>query len=470
MKGATGAPARPRRAVVVGGGLAGITAAVQLATAGCEVQLLESRPRLGGAASSFERDGVRADTGQHVLLRCYTAYRGLLERLGTAHLVQLQDRLTIPVLLPGGRSAVLRRSRHLPAPLHLLPAIGAYAALTPRQRLLASKAAWALSAVDPGKPAADAMTFGAWLREHGQGDVAIRRLWGLVTVAALNIDPAEASLALAAMVFRTGLLRDPAAGDLGLPQAPLSALHDLPVRRLLARLGVRVHLGARVTGCDPTASGLAVRSRSGAEQRTSDTEVEAVVLAVPHQQAAQLVPMAAAPGRGRWAGLGASPIVNLHVHYDRPVMALPFAAAPDSAVQWVFDRTRAAGTDHGQYLVTSISAADAQAGQPADQIRTIQLASLERLFPAARRARVLDCFVTREPRATFRQAAGTAALRPATRTRLPGLVLAGAWTATGWPDTMEGAVRSGLIAAEALLGGEGASTRHHTDTPSEVPA
>ena len=183
---------------------------------------------------------------------------------------------------------------------------------------------------------------------------------------------------------------------------------------------------------------------------------DAVVLAVPHEQAAKLIPSAALPAQtvDGWAGLGAAPIVNVHVIYDRKVMDVPFAAAVDSPVQWVFDRTRISGLhargDAGQYLALSQSAADEWADLPVAQLREIFVPALAELFPAAKDATVREFFVTREKRATFRQVPGTAKLRPAAATALPGLVLAGSWTDTGWPDTMEGAVRSGLNAVIAL--------------------
>ena len=177
---------------------------------------------------------------------------------------------------------------------------------------------------------------------------------------------------------------------------------------------------------------------------------------MPHEVAARLIPRGALPSATveGWAGLGASPIVNVHVIYDRPVTDLPFAAAVDSPVQWVFDRTAISGLSRSgtgqQYLAISLSAADEYVDVPAAQLRERFVPALAELFPGAREAEVTEFFVTRERRATFRQAPGTAALRPKPATRLPGLVLAGAWTDTGWPDTMESAVRSGLAAAIEL--------------------
>jgi monoamine oxidase len=180
-------------------------------------------------------------------------------------------------------------------------------------------------------------------------------------------------------------------------------------------------------------------------------EADAVILAVPPGQAARLGATAGTAGASRWDELGYSPIVNVHVVYDRQVTDLPFAAAVDSPVQWVFDKTRVAGLASGQYLAVSLSAADEYVDVPAARLRADFLPALARLFPAAAGAEISDFFVTRERRATFRQAPGCGALRPGAATSVPGLVLAGSWTDTGWPDTMEGAVRSGHNAAQELI-------------------
>ncbi len=429
---------------IIGAGLAGITASVDLADRGYEVVLLESRSRLGGAAGSFERGTVRADTGQHVLLRCYTEYRRLIERMGAGSLVSIQDAMDIPVVIEGRPLARLRRGQIGPAPMHLIPAVARYGALSPLERASAIRAARAIRSVDPDDPATDELTFGEWLRDHGQNERVVRRLWGLLCVAALNLAPDAASLALAAKVIQTGLLAEVSGGDIGLIQAPLSQIHDDAAARLLASLGVTVRRGSRVTAIDPTDNGLVVRTR------TDELAVSGVVLAIPHRYAARIVPPSAIASPNTWDGLGASPIINTHLHFDRTVTHLPFAATPESPVQWIFDRTSALGIQTGQYLVSSMSAADSFISATAQQICCRQYDALAVLLPGVRQAKVLDSFVTREPQATFRQAAGTAALRPQAQTALRRLVLAGAWTATGWPDTMEGAVRSGHLAAEAL--------------------
>jgi uncharacterized protein with NAD-binding domain and iron-sulfur cluster len=469
---------RPQRHVaVVGGGLAGITAAIALSEMGARVTLLEARPRLGGATTSFSRGGLSVDNGQHIFLRCCHAYRTLLARLGMSGSVALQDRFDVTVLAPWGRARLWRDG--LPGPLHMARALAGYRFLTPAQRLRVLPAAAALARLAPagradaglatargsspkqGGPASlGAASLGEWLAAHGQDERTRRVLWDLFTVSTLNMAGDGADLALAATVVRTALLGRPDAADIGVPAVPLGDLHGRAAAALLARLGATVRLSAKVSGIEPAGPrGFSIRLREPAGGAGSagaagpQIDADAVVLAVPPKMAAGLVPPGAVthgPGPAQWAGLGESPIVNVHVVYDRRVTRLPFAAAVDSPVQWVFDRSRTAGLESGQYLAVSVSAADACVDAPAATFGERFIPALAELFPAARQARVLDFFVTRERRATIRQGPGCGVLRPGQATALPGLVLAGAWTETGWPDTMEGAVRSGLMATRQV--------------------
>ena len=569
-------PSPPPSVAVIGGGLAGITAAIALAEAGAAVTLLEARPRLGGATCSFSRDGLTVDTGQHIFLGCCTAYRDLLGKLGMTEHAPVQDRFDVTVLAPGPtpRRGRLRRTA-LPGPLHMLPALGRYPFLSLAERTSVARPALAMRFVDPARPGVDEQRFGDWLAARGQRERARRALWDLFTVSALNIAGDDASLSLAAIVVKTGLLGKNNAADIGVPALPLGELHGDAGATLLTKLGAQVLLNAKVASIEATpptaapASSAAAPASSAAAPATPSNHsrpsfcvrlarpaeadavsaasssadgslpadaaeilADAVVLAVPHEAAARLVPPGALPDAtvAGWAGLGASPIVNVHVIYDRPVMDQPFAAAIDSPVQWVFDRTRISGLDrrsapasfspgaapeppqpneprvsprsnevnpgvhsaaavsadpadaahdasgaHGaqdaahrpQYLAISLSAADEYVDVPAAVLREQFVPALAELFPAAREAQVTEFFVTRERRATFRQGPGTARLRPPAATNLPGLVLAGAWTATGWPDTMESAVRSGLAAAielrRTVLSVPGRSASGHPD-------
>jgi len=461
------------KAAVIGGGLAGITAAIALARAGDEVTLLEAKPRLGGATMSFTRDGLVVDTGQHVFLRCCTAYRGLLDRLGmTAH-APVQPRFDVTVVAPA-RRARMRRAR-VPAPLHMLPALLGYPFLSLAERSRISRAALAFKRLREEDPATDEIRLGDWLAARGQDERTRRVLWDLFSVSSLNVPGDDAALSLAAVVVKTGLLGDADAADIGVPALSLGELHGAAAARLLGKLGATVRLQTKVAAIEPKGdSGFLIRLGAGDGPAADDILlVDAVVLAVPHDQAARLIPPGALPAQtvDGWAGLGAAPIVNVHVIYDRPVMDVPFAAAVDSPVQWVFDRTRISGMhargDNGQYLAISLSAADEYVNMTVAELRDKFVAALAELFPAARDATVTEFFVTRERRATFRQVPGTARLRPQAATALAGLVLAGSWTDTGWPDTMEGAVRSGLSAVIALRKGTGPTVKQ-VDPVSEL--
>lgn len=477
-------------AVVVGGGLAGITAALRLAEAGVSVTLVESRPRLGGLAFSFRRGELTVDNGQHVFLRCCTAYRGLVGRLGADHMVSLQRRLEVPVLdaagARAGRPEGLRLGRlsrtALPVPLHLAGSLARYPHVSTAERLQIVRATLALWRLDPADPALDERSFGDWLREQGQSPRAVAALWDLVGVATLNATADQVSLALAAMVFKTGLLSEPGASDIGWADAPLGAIHHDAALEALSRSGVRVLLRARASALKSSAGGPETPGPGSGALHGSDTHspgerghdrhsvrveghrlpaggellhADAVVLAVPQDAAADLLPPDSIEDQQRLRRLGHAPILNVHAVYDRRVLRRPFFAGLGTPVQFVFDRTRHSGlaerNPHAQYLAVSQSAAQEEIDLPVAELRRRYLPELERLLPAARGAQVLDFFVTRERTATFDPAPGNGRLRPGARTRTPGLVLAGAWTATGWPATMEGAVRSGHTAADEAL-------------------
>jgi len=453
-----------RRAVVVGGGLAGITTALVLAERGWEVTLAEARPRLGGRATSYRRGELTVDNGQHVFLRCCSAYRGLLDRLGAGPgtgMTHLQDRLDIPLKSASDASTARLRRSGLPAPLHLARALGGYGLLPLRDRAKLGGPALALRRTDPTSATVDEQGFGHFLREHGQSQAAIDRLWSVISTATLNIAPDDASLALAAKVFRTGLLEHNDGSDLGYATVPLGRIHDELARKALDAAGVTVLESTKAEPLESdgnsdsnTASaegGRAAVTLTDRAGQSSTLTVDAVVLAVPHDVAATLLPQSHHPTE--FAKLGHSPILNIHLRYDRTVLDGPFLAAVDSPAQWIFDRTAASGVDGppGSYLAITVSAADALADTPTRELAALFEAEVARLLPAARSARVEDCFVTREQHATFRQARGSAALRPGPGTSMPGVYLAGAWTDTGWPDTMESAVRSGISAARLVV-------------------
>ncbi|MFF3846107.1 hydroxysqualene dehydroxylase HpnE [Streptomyces sp. NPDC002328] len=453
-------------AVVVGGGLAGTTAALALADAGVRVTLLEGRPRLGGLAFSFRRGGLTVDNGQHVYLRCCTAYRWFLDRIDAAALAPLQERLDVPVLdlaRPEGRRLGRLRRDALPVPLHLGRSLATYPHLSLAERAKVGRAALALKGLDLDDPALDAQDFGSWLTAHGQSARAVEALWDLVGVATLNAVAGDASLQLAATVFKTGLLSEPGAADIGWALVPLGDLHDRLARRALDAAGVRTEVRTRVTSVSPDGHGGWTVQVPGETLRA-----DAVVLAVPQRETYDLLPDGALDAPERLLAIDTAPILNVHVVYDRKVLDAPFVAALGTPVQWVFDRTDASGLRRGQYLALSQSAAQDEIDEPVAVLRERYLPELERLLPRARGARVEDFFVTRERTATFAPAPGVGRLRPGARTKASGLYLAGAWTATGWPATMESAVRSGVGAADAALGALGRPRPRHLFTLEEA--
>lgn len=314
-----------RDAVVVGGGLAGITAALALADAGVRVTLLEGRPRLGGLAFSFRRGDLTVDNGQHVYLRCCTAYRWFLDRIEGSALAPLQDRLDVPVVdvaKPEGRRLGRLRRDALPVPLHLGRGLATYPHLSLAERARVGRAALALKALDLTDPALDTQDFGTWLTAHGQSARAVEALWDLVGVATLNAVAGDASLALAAMVFKTGLLSDPGAADIGWARVPLGELHDRLTRKALDSAGVRTEVRTRVTSLSRNENG------SWSVEVPGETlHADAVVLAVPQRETHDLLPAGALDAPERLLALGTAPILNVHVVYDRKVLAAPFLAA-----------------------------------------------------------------------------------------------------------------------------------------------
>ncbi|MGH9115338.1 MAG: hydroxysqualene dehydroxylase HpnE, partial [Acidimicrobiales bacterium] len=437
--------------VVVGGGLAGISAALECADRGARVTLIERRNRLGGLTWSFERAGRWIDNGQHVFLRCCDEYVRFLGRIGSSADVEIQRRLDVPVLSPAARAGdppVLGRLARngLPAPLHLARSLLAYPHLSLSDRLGLGRAVLALRRLRLDDPALDRQTFGSWLAANGQSDTAIERLWDLITVPTVNLPASEASLAMAAKVFQTGLLTDATAADIGWSRVPLGRLHGDRAAAALAGAGVEVRLGQQVHA-------VAAEAPPGCQERFTVrvaggwVSADAVVVAVPHDAAGGILPPRSVQHQDRLAGLGSSPVVDVHLVFDRPVSPWPLVAAVRSPVQWVFDRTASSGarpagstpsqpdgppapagerpegpgTDRHQYLAVSLSAADEMLSLHPAAIVASVLDELARILPCASRARVVYSLVTKERHATFRATPGTAALRPPARTAYPGL-------------------------------------------------
>jgi hypothetical protein len=370
----------------------------------------------------------------------------------------------------------------LPAPLHLAGPLARYRQLTVSERLSVVPAALAMWLTDLSGPGQEAASIGEWLDRHGQGDRARGQFWDMFLLPILNAAADQADLSTAAELINGALLSGRDHADLGIASVPLRDVHGGPAARLLTRLGAEVRVGAEVTAVTrEPGGGYSLRIATGGAPGpggqlsfgAGDPDLiraAGVVLAVPAWDAQALVPAELAVAAARWESLEPAPVMSIHVIYDSPVTKLPFAAATGSPLRWITDKTRSAGLHTAQYLAASVPAAGQYVDAPSAGLREQFLPELERLFPAAARARVEDFFVTRERRATFRPLPGSRALRPAQATQLPGFALAGAWTDTGWPDSMESAVRSGAAAGQAVIRALAGPRAREAAAPQRVPA
>jgi hydroxysqualene dehydroxylase len=441
-------------ALVVGGGLAGITAALDLADQGAQVTLVERAPVLGGLCRSVP-DPVagRVDTGQHVYLGCCTALEQFLGRIGVEPAWR-QQRLELVVA--NAQTGVARRLRAapLPAPVHLLPVLFRWPGLGTRELVGTRTVVSALASFGPqDQELLDGVPARSWLYSLGQDDRAITQVWEPFLVSACNVSLDRCSAGLAAYVIREGLLGSGDDGALRIPAADLTDWLDQPSQRRLGAGAVQVKLRWRAAELLPVgARSHLLRSATGEE-----LEAEWVVLATAAPASLRLLKSrGVADARlDAAAALPSSPILNLHLFTDRPFLPGPVVAAPGSPLQWLFDRSALGERElsvAGEpvfHSAISLSAADALIGT-AENLITDQLWALCReLFPAARGARLRHSRVTREASATFAALPGSAAARPGPKTQVDGVLLAGNWTDTGWPATMEGAVRSGHAAALA---------------------
>ena len=433
--------------VVIGGGLAGVSAALTAADSGADTLLLEQRPHLGGSASSFVLGGHEYDHGQHIFMRCCTAYRSLLERIGAADRVNVQDRLEIPVLLPGEGCSWIRRDP-LPLPLHLGRSVLGYRPLSVGRRLSVLRAAVSLKRLDSRTQGLDRQTFASWLTSHGQSPASIERFWDLIVLPTINLPSAEASLAACSAMFRMGLLEDRRAADIGLAQVPLGRLHHGLALKALEGKGANVSFRTKVRSVQREkagpGAGVIVTLESG-ERIAAGT----AVVAVPHTSLRRLLPDERLPDV---EALGTSAIVDVHLRFDRRTLPFAFAALLGDPALWAFDRTEAAGVADGQYLVLSISGADRYLSMTKPSLVRLARARLEELFPDAAQAGLKGAMVLKAPAATFRSVPGAGALRLPADCGLDPIFLAGSWTDTGWPATMESAVRSGIVATRLALG------------------
>jgi squalene-associated FAD-dependent desaturase len=439
------------RVVIVGAGLAGLATAVGLAGRGLRVTLLESRGRAGGRASSFTdaASGQLIDACQHVSMGCCTNLAHFARTVGIASLLRPQPCLFF--MTPDGRVSRFRADR-LPAPLHLARSFLRAHFLTAAEKL---RVAWGLARL-ARTPADGDPPFLDWLTRHGQTPRTVERFWGLVLTSALNEVPERIGLRYARKVFLDGFLRHRRGFEVELPTVPLGRLYGDELRDWLERHGVSLRLGQAVRLL--LLDGREVR---GLELREGGmAEADWYVAAVPFDRLLGLLPdelVEAEPYFGNLRHLETSPITSVHLWYDRPITPLPHAVLVECVGQWVFNRGEVAPGEH--YLQVVVSAARAFRGLGHDEVQRRITEELARLFPEAAAAKVLRARVVTEHAATFSAAPGVDRWRPAQASPLRNLLVAGDWTATGWPATMEGAVRSGYLAAEALLARTGVKAR-----------
>ena len=436
--------------IVVGGGLAGIAATVSLAQRGFRVTLLESRTRLGGRASSFSDpvSGQLVDACQHVTMGCCTNFAKLCETVGIGHLLEPQRAL---YFLTPDRRVSRFAADPWPAPFHLGRALASAHYLTAVEKL---RVGYGLLALVRERPDADP-PLGDWLRAHRQTPRTIARFWAVVLTSALNETVDRVGLKYARKVFADGFLGDRDGWQVSVPRVPLGRLYGAELRGWLARHGVdvRENAGVRRVDCNPSPL-PPPRSGEGEQIQIflrdgSTLAVDYCVLAVPFDRVADLLPpeLAAMPYFAGAAKLEPSPITSVHLWYDRSLTRLPHVVLVDCLGHWLFNRGEVAPGAHYVQVVVSASRELRPLGR--DEVQRRVAEELGRLFPV--NATLLRAKVVTDPVATFCVVPGVDALRPPQVSPVRNMAVAGDWTDTGWPATMEGAVRSGFLAANAIL-------------------
>ena len=426
---------------MVGGGIAGLSAACALADAGYQVRLLERRRYLGGRASSYEHPGTGEviDNCQHVLLGNCVNLIDLYQRLGVSDAIRWFDRMTF--LEPGGRQSVLEPGI-LPAPFHTMPAFLRAHAFSLSDKLAIGRG---MSAFLAGVPDDNEENFAHWLQRHGQTSGAIERFWKPVLVSALNEDPEHMSVRYAGEVIRQSLLQSPVGSRMGVPTIPLSDLYGRAVDYLKSR-GGQVELNAAPESFNWTDQWTI---KTSSATYTSD----AIVLALAFEGLTTMLPLLP-PAPDLAANLshfGHSPITGIHLWFDREITELEHAILLDTTIQWMFNKSRLQRRESaGSYLELVVSASKSMVEMQRQQIIDLAVSELQQFFPIVAEAKLIKAAVVKEVRATYSIRPQLDALRPSAASPWPGIYLAGDWVSTGWPATMEGAVRSGYQAAEAI--------------------
>lgn len=428
--------------IVIGGGLAGLAAAAALGGAGHSVKVLESRPFLGGRATSYEvGNGDEAefiDNCQHILLRCCVNLLDFYARLVVEQDIAFSREFTF--IEPGGRRSVLR-SGMLPAPAHFAESFLKLTFLNFSEKLAVGRAIQAIGR-ETGRKDLDRISMLQWLEEKRQPARAIDRFWRQILVSAINEELDRMAAAHGLQVFRLGFLASKDAYEMGVPAVPLGRLYGADSWKRIGNVELRLRAPvSRIAIEDGVALGVTV----GDEEVRGDY----YVCALPFERI-----KAVAPELGiDVSAFEHSPITGIHLWFDRPVTDLPHATLLDRTMQWMFNK------HEGRYVQLVVSASRTLTDMPRADVIALALKELVEFFPIAREAKLTKAHVVKEIRATFSAKPGLEALRPGNQTRVRNVFLAGDWTKSGWPATMEGAVRSGYLAAEAVTAAAGSPKR-----------
>jgi squalene-associated FAD-dependent desaturase len=420
-------------AIVIGGGLAGLASAAALGQAGFQVDLFEARAFLGGRATSYPVPGDNSeviDNCQHVLLRCCVNLMDFYARLGVADRIQFHKQFYF--IEPGGRTSILKAGA-LPAPLHFTGSFGKLPFLDVSDKIGIARAMWCIRREHGRRQDLDRITMLEWLREKRQTERAIGRFWNQILVSAINEDLDRMAASHGFQVFWLGFLARANAYQMGIPSVPLGDLYSPEVLRRIGN--VRLHLREPVEGV-VAENGAIGGVISGGERHTADYYISTV----PFERVPALLPELEL----NLAGFEHSPITGIHLWFDRSLTQLPHATLLDRTIQWMFNKSG------GRYLQLVVSASRSLVEMPRAEVIALALRELTEFFPRAKDAKLEKAHVVKEIRATFSARPGLEQARPASATKFPNLFLAGDWTRSGWPPIMEGAVRSGYLAAEAV--------------------
>jgi zeta-carotene desaturase len=425
--------------IVIGGGLAGLASAAALGQSGFQVDVFETRGFLGGRATSYPMPGEAVnpdsapeaiDNCQHVLLRCCVNLMDFYGRLGVADRIQFHKQFFF--MEPGGRTSVLQAGR-LPAPLHFTGSFWDLKFLGMADKIGIARALWSIRREHGRRQDLDRITMLDWLREKRQTERAIGRFWNQVLVSAVNEDLGRMAASYGFQVFWLGFLARSNAYEMGIPAVPLGELYGPEGWKRLPN--VRFHARAPVE-CVPVADGAVLGVIAEGRRQSADC----YVLALPFERVKAVIPELDL----NLEGFEHSPITGIHLWFDRSITGLPHATLLDRTVQWMFNKSG------GRYVQLVVSASRSLVEMPRSEVIALAVRELGEFFPRAKEARLEKAHVIKEIRATFSARPGLEQERPPSATKFSNLFLAGDWLQSGWPPTMEGAVRSGYLAAEAV--------------------